>query len=182
MVWCAFLCAPLRCARAFGREECVAPTGLVTFFSNSFPRPYGLGSIILPLRGLCSWIRLRCRSSRYDNSRWHEALCRPYGVACVLNLSQTLRPGLNNFAPSGACSLLISGLILSTKSISSAWVYFLWLGFYLMRRPLAAEKRKEHVRQTEGRGREPSQARRAELLSPPRPGSPANPFWVCWGR
>jgi hypothetical protein len=34
------------------RAEGAAPTGLARVFN--FPRPNGLGSIILPLRGLCS--------------------------------------------------------------------------------------------------------------------------------
>ncbi len=38
-------CAPLRCARAFGRME--------GFFLNPFPSADALGSIILPLRGFC---------------------------------------------------------------------------------------------------------------------------------
>jgi hypothetical protein len=44
---CICLGAPLRCARAFGRVK--------EFFLKLFPRPYGLGSIILPLRGFCSF-------------------------------------------------------------------------------------------------------------------------------
>ena len=58
--------APPSCALAFGKAEGAALTGLVTFsnFSQALPTPasqnracrgprYGLGSIILPLRGLC---------------------------------------------------------------------------------------------------------------------------------
>jgi hypothetical protein len=44
------LCAPLRCAQAFGRSEGAAPTGSSHF--ETFPRPDGLGSIILSLRDL----------------------------------------------------------------------------------------------------------------------------------
>src|SRR5579864_7358511 len=52
-----FLRAPLRCARAFdsaqGKVDFVSPLRGSPRFPT-VPRPYGLGSIILPLRGWCS--------------------------------------------------------------------------------------------------------------------------------
>src|SRR6476646_6725596 len=50
-----FVRAPLRCARAFGRAGCVAPYG-ARHVSKPFPSAYALGSIILPLRGLRSFV------------------------------------------------------------------------------------------------------------------------------
>jgi hypothetical protein len=84
--------------------HCAAPTGLVTF--PTLPRPHGLGSIILPLRGLFT---------------------------------------------------------------SDFGVYFL-----LKRERKMFDKAKDA-------GLSDPKPARAELLSPPRPGSPANTLLVCWG-
>lgn len=49
----------------------VPPPGGACHIFQTFPRPYGLGSIILPFRGLCSLSQLQCRSC---------SLSKPYYV------------------------------------------------------------------------------------------------------